>query len=133
MQLYIYQYRIKMYKGCLIKHFNMSYFYIFLTGGSVLVFLILQFDKQQRKRVNTLLKSTNNVQPLLMMRSLGEKLDRINTVLTANAYQVAMPDSTKQEIELMLKQTTSDYHNGHISMQVYHNKLSELLEKAGEK
>ncbi|PWK79994.1 hypothetical protein LX99_00455 [Mucilaginibacter oryzae] len=111
----------------------MSYFYIFLTGGSVLVFLILQFDKQQRKRVNTLLKSTNNVQPLLMMRSLGEKLDRINTVLTANAYQVAMPDSTKQEIELMLKQTTSDYHKGHISMQVYHNKLSELLEKAGEK
>jgi len=109
----------------------MSYFYIFLTGGSVLVFFILQYDKQQRRRVNSLLKSTNDVQPLLMMQSLGQKLSKINTVLTANTYNAAIPADIKQEIEIQLQQISYDYNSGHISMQVYNNKLSDLLEKAG--
>ncbi|AYL96393.1 hypothetical protein [Mucilaginibacter celer] len=109
----------------------MSYFYIFLIGGSVLVFLILQFDKQQRKRVNTLLKSTNDVQPLLMMQSMGQKLNEINTVLAANTYNAAMPANIKQEIEVQLRQVTYDYNNGRITMQAYNNRLSDLLEKAG--
>lgn len=100
-------------------------------GGSALVFLILQFDKQQRKRVSTLIKSTNDVQPLLMMQSMGQKLSEINTVLTANTYNTVIPAHVKQEIELQLRQITYDYNNGHISMQVYNNKLSDLLEKAG--
>ncbi|MEO3408034.1 hypothetical protein AAFN85_29220 [Mucilaginibacter sp. CAU 1740] len=109
----------------------MSYFYIFLVGGSALVFLILQFDKQQRKRVNTLLKSTNDVQPLLMMQRMGQKLSEINTVLTASTHNTDVPANVKREIELQLRQITYDYNNGHISLQAYNNKLSDLLEKAG--
>jgi len=92
------------------------------------VFLILQFDKQQRRKVKKILNQTSDVQPLLMMQCLGQKLNKIHTVLTTNGYN---RNDVKQEIEAQLQQLTNDYNCGRISIQTYNNKLSELLERVG--
>lgn len=97
----------------------MSLFYFFLIIGSVAVYLILRFDKQQRRKQRALLKQTNDVQPLLLMQSLGQKLNRLNEALVQN--------STKSEIGDQLKKLSTDYNCGRISIQVYNNQLNELL------
>lgn len=107
----------------------MDYFYLFLVAGAGLVFVILQFDKQQRRRVNSLLKNANDVQPLLMQRCMDQKLNRINTALSVNAFHT----HTGKELEASLKQITVDYNTGKISLPVYNNKLGELLDKLGSK
>ncbi|WP_413668897.1 hypothetical protein ACEN9X_02460 [Mucilaginibacter sp. Mucisp86] len=107
----------------------MDYFYLFLIAGLGLVFVILQFDKQQRRRVDLLLKNANDVQPLLMQRSMDQKLSRINTELSVNAFHA----NTGKELEASLKQITVDYNAGKISLSVYNNKLGELVEKLGNK
>ena len=101
----------------------MSFFYFFLIIGSVAVYLILRFDKQQRRKQRALLKQTNDVQPLLLMQSLGQKLNRLNEVLVQN--------SAKSEIGDQLKKLTADYNCGRINMQAYNNQLNELLQRVG--
>ncbi|WP_183560931.1 hypothetical protein [Mucilaginibacter sp. SP1R1] len=103
----------------------MDHFYWFLIAGLVLVYLILQFDKQQRHKANTLKKQTNDVQPLLLMQSLGRKLNRLNEALTMA--------KTGGHIEDQLKKITADYNCGRIDMQTYNNRLNELLQKAEAK
>ncbi|MBB6130537.1 hypothetical protein [Mucilaginibacter lappiensis] len=99
----------------------MSFFYFFLIIGSVVVYLILRFDKQQRRKQKMLLKQTNDVQPLLLMQSLGQKLQRLNEALVQN--------TAKSEINAQLKKITTDYNCGLINMQVYNSQLNELLKR----
>lgn len=105
----------------------MEYFYLFLVAGVGLVFVILQFDKQQRRRVDVLLKNASDVQPLLMQRSMDQKLSRINTELSVNTSHA----HGGKELEASLKQITVDYNTGKISLPVYNNKLGELLDTLG--
>ncbi len=111
----------------------MDYFYLFMIAGLGLVFVILQFDKQQRSRVNLLLKNANDVQPLLMKRCMDQKLNKINAGLTADTYRAHMYNDTKRKIEANLQQIAGDYHAGKISLPVYNDKLGELLENLGNK
>ncbi|SEN56035.1 hypothetical protein SAMN05192574_103520 [Mucilaginibacter gossypiicola] len=108
---------------------GMDYFYLFLIAGVGLVFVILEFDKQQRRRVNSLLKNANDVQPLLMQRCMDQKLSRINTEINADTFHA----HNNKELEASLKQITVDYNTGKISLPVYNNKLGELLDKLGRK
>lgn len=101
----------------------MSFFYFFLIIGSVAVYLILRFDKQQRRKQRALLKQTNDVQPLLLIQSLGQKLNRLNEVLVQN--------STESEIGNQLKKINTEYNCGRISIQAYNNQLNELLQMVG--
>jgi hypothetical protein len=111
----------------------MDYFYLFLIAGLGLVLVILQFDKQQRRRVDSLLKNANDVQPLLMQRCMDQKLNKINTELNVSAYHSHMRNDMKQKLEANLQQITVDYNTGKISLSVYNNKLGELVEKLGNK
>jgi hypothetical protein len=97
----------------------MSFFYFFLIIGSAAVYLILRFDKVQRHKQKMLLKQTNDVEPLLLMQSLKQKLNRLNEVRTGQ--------SAKNEIGDQLKRINTDYNSGRISMQAYNNELNELL------
>jgi hypothetical protein len=97
----------------------MDYFYLFLVAGSILVYLILQFDKQQRRRVNNILKQTRDVEPLLMMQCLNGKINKLNNALiTGNAETLTAEQ---------LRKLTTDYNYGRINMQTYNDELSELL------
>jgi hypothetical protein len=97
----------------------MDAFYFFAILGSAAVFLILHFDKQQRRKVNKILHQTSDVEPLLLMQSLGQKLDRLNNALNKTAAPV--------NIEQQLHKFTSDYKSGRISITTYNKHLSELL------
>lgn len=99
----------------------MSFFYFFLIIGSVAVYLILRFDKLQRRKQKTLLKQTSDVEPLLLMQSLRQKLSCLNEVITQH--------SAKTEIGDQLKRISTDYNSGRISMQAYNNELNELLKR----
>ena len=99
----------------------MSFFYFFLIIGSVVVYLILRFDKLQRRKQQTLLKQTSDVEPLLLMQSLRQKLNRLNEVITQHSAQ--------NEIGDQLKKISTDYNCGRISMQAYNNQLNELLKR----
>ena len=111
----------------------MDYFYLFLIAGLGVVFVILQFDKQQRRRVDLLLKNASDVQPLLMQRCMDQRLNKINAKLTANAYYRNGGNDVKQKVEANLQQITVDYNTGKISLSVYNNRLGELVEKLGNK
>lgn len=103
----------------------MDYFYFFLIIGSVAVYLILKFDKLQRRKEDALLIQTKNVQPLFLVRSTEQKLSRLNEVLNNGAAGNQIGDQ--------LKSLTADYNCGHISMQTYSNELNALLHRAGER
>ncbi|WPU96519.1 hypothetical protein SNE25_13425 [Mucilaginibacter sabulilitoris] len=98
----------------------MDYFYLFLAMGLIVVYLILRFDEQQRRKVSTMLKQTSDVQPLLMMQSLGLKLNRINEALKS------APEG--DEIQNKLSRITTEYNSGHINMQTYNKQLNDLLQ-----
>ncbi len=102
----------------------MNFFYLFLVIGSVVVYLILRFDKLQRRKQRMLLKQANNVQPLLLMQSLQQKLSRLNKAMVHN--------STQSKIGNQFKKISADYNRGQINMQVYCNQLNELLQRIGE-
>ena len=102
----------------------MNFFYFFLVIGSVVVYLILRFDKLQRRKQRILLKQTDDVQPLLLMQSLRQKLKRLN--------EAVIQKSVKSEIGDQLKKLTTDYNRGLINMQMYNNQLNELLQRIGE-
>ncbi|MGN8072768.1 hypothetical protein [Mucilaginibacter sp. SG564] len=99
----------------------MSFFYFFLIVGSLVVYLILKFDKQQRHKQKMLLKKISDVEPLLLMESLKQKVNRLNEVITRH--------SAKSEMGDQLKKITADYNRGQISMQAYNNELNELLKR----
>jgi hypothetical protein len=100
----------------------MSYFYFFLIVGSIVVYLILKFDKQQRSKQKVLLKQTTDVEPLLLMRSLGQKLGRLNSALIQNP--------ARNELDGRLKKITAEYTRGQIDIQTYNNQINELLNSA---
>ena len=101
----------------------MDSFYFFVIIGSVVVFLILQFDKQQRSRVKKTLQQTNDVEPLPMMQGLGQKLDRLNKALS----------NADANIEQQFHKSTADYKAGRISIDIFNKHLNELLYRAEER
>jgi len=52
-------------------------FFYFLIAGSAIVYLILRFDKQNRKKLNNVLLQAKDVQPLLLKKSAEYKLQAI--------------------------------------------------------
>ncbi|SDE90139.1 hypothetical protein SAMN05216464_110241 [Mucilaginibacter pineti] len=100
----------------------MDNFYSLLIIGSLIVLLILQFDIQQRRKVKKVLKQTNDVQPLLMIQSMNQKIDKINRALATSI--------NSSKIETQLRKSTEDYNAGRIDMQLYNKHLNELVKRA---
>ncbi|MDB5287549.1 MAG: hypothetical protein JWR05_2498 [Mucilaginibacter sp.] len=49
-------------------------FFSFLVVGSVIVYFILKFDKQQRRKMRVILNGIKDVQPLFVQKATVQKL-----------------------------------------------------------
>jgi len=52
-------------------------FFYFLVAGSAIVYLILKFDKQNRKKLNKVLTQAQDVQPMYMKKAAENKLQTL--------------------------------------------------------
>ncbi|GGH02972.1 hypothetical protein [Mucilaginibacter phyllosphaerae] len=95
-------------------------FFYFLMAGSVIVYLILKFDAQNRKRINNIMKQAKNVEPMLMKKSAQRKLQEIKV-----ACKDQKPESSV--VEQQLDELVKAYDKGQISLPDYCNKLNSLL------
>ncbi len=102
----------------------MDSFYFFAILGSIVVILLIYFDTQQRRKVKKTLAQTNDVEPLLMMQSMNNKLEKLN-----NAIKKV---GSVPEIEAQLQKSTTDYKSGKINMDTYNRHLNQLLSMAEE-
>jgi hypothetical protein len=116
--------------------------FFFSVAGIAIVVLILHFDKKQTIKVNTVLKETRSIPPLLMLKSTEQKISVLKAALRYDdvpqnmAKAASMADiynnqnenrrqSKVQEFKLL----SSKYNNGQISIEAYNIKLDELLEQ----
>ncbi|GAA3994509.1 hypothetical protein [Mucilaginibacter dorajii] len=102
----------------------MDSFYFFAILGSVVVVLIIYFDTQQRRKVKKTLVQTNDVEPLLMMQSMSQKLEKLNKAIKQAG---SVP-----KIEAQLQKSTADYKSGKINMDTYNRHLNQLLHMTEE-
>lgn len=91
--------------------------------------------------MNTVLRETRNVPPLLMLKSTEKKINMLKSVLryddvpqnmAAAASMTGIYQSQNEANRLSkvqeLKVLSSRYNSGQISIEVYNSKLDELLE-----
>lgn len=95
-------------------------FFYFLVIGSVIVYLILKFDKQNRKKLNKVMLQAKDVQPMYMRKSAQQKVQSL---------KVAMADDKLDhtDVERQLDELVKQYDKGHISLPDYCNQLNRLL------
>lgn len=96
-------------------------FVSFAVIGSVIVYLILLFDKKQRRKLKTILSQTGDVQPLFMQRAANDKLHTIKKICETDAAK-ARSLATRQLDELV-----AEYDSGKLSLPDYCNRLNRLL------
>lgn len=95
-------------------------FFYFMVAGSAIVYLILKFDKANRKKFNKVMVEAKDVEPMLMRKSAQQKV---------HTLKMAAQNSTTDRslVEKQLDQLVADYDKGHISLPDYCNKLNRLL------
>jgi hypothetical protein len=95
-------------------------FFYFMVAGSVIVYLILKFDKANRQKLNKVLIEAKDVQPMLMRKSAQQKLHTLK--------MAAKDEKTDRTlVEKQLDELVANYDKGHISLPDYCNKLNRLL------
>ncbi|MBS1525148.1 MAG: hypothetical protein JST19_05830 [Bacteroidetes bacterium] len=107
-------------------------FYLFVTVGVIAVFLILQYEKQNRKKVNAILRANKNVPPLFMLRSAELKVNAIRAAISTPGSPVADRDEVQKAIKQQLDQLINDYTGRHITLATYYSKLGALLISVNE-
>jgi hypothetical protein len=105
----------------------MNYFYLFLGVGAVMVFLIVQYDIRNKRKVNDILRANKNVPPLFMLRSAEIKVSAIRSVLNSRGYTCAEIEESKGEIAKRLDSLMAGYKNREIPLTAYYAKLGALL------
>ncbi|MFI5139684.1 MAG: hypothetical protein ACHQIM_17820 [Sphingobacteriales bacterium] len=120
----------------------MELLFFFSLAGVVIVILILQFDKKQTIKVNTVLKETRSVPPLFLLKSTEQKISVLKAALRyddvpqnmaaaasmANIYNNQNENNRQSKVQ-ELKLLSAKYNNGQISLEAYNVKLDELLEQ----
>lgn len=105
----------------------MNYFYLFLVVGVVIVFLIVQYDNKNRKKVNAILRANKNVPPLFMLRSAELKVNAIRSALHTPGYTDAHIEAAKADIQQQLEKIMKNYKEREIPLTAYYAKLGSLL------
>jgi hypothetical protein len=95
-------------------------FFYFLVAGSAIVYLILKFDKQNRKKLNKVLAQAQDVQPMYMKKAAEYKLQTLKMASTNEK-------AARTIIERQLDELVADYDKGHISLPDYCNRLNNLV------
>ncbi|QHS56159.1 hypothetical protein GWR56_11650 [Mucilaginibacter sp. 14171R-50] len=95
-------------------------FFYFLIAGSIIVYLILKFDKRNRKKLNKVLLQAQDVQPLYLKKSVEHKL---------NALKASQGNgqTTRSIVEKELDELVAEYDKGLISLPDYCHRLNRLL------
>lgn len=110
----------------------MNFFYLFLIVGTIIVLLIMQYDRQSKKKVNAILRANKNVPPLFMLRSAELKVTAITTALnTIPAFDAERAEAKKaiaQQLELLI----TSYKNREVALAAYYAKLGALLISVNE-
>jgi hypothetical protein len=109
----------------------MNIFYSFLVVGIVLIFAIVQYDKQSKKKVSVILRDNTNVPPLFMLRSADLKIKAIKAALHTHG-EFGISREAKKEIANQLEQLMESYTNKQIALSVYYAKLGALLISVNE-
>jgi len=115
----------------------MGFVFCFLVMGIVAGSLLLIND-QQTSGLEKILRKARGIQPLFLMRSAEQKLQRLNTLLYGNITitddgrtiaqgRININEGARQIIISQLNALTNDYERGRISLKEYHAGLNELL------
>jgi hypothetical protein len=96
-------------------------FFSFLIVGSVIVYLILRFDKLQRRKMNILLTGAKDVQPLFMQRAAIQKLTSLKAANEGDDKEM------RQKIAKQLDELVTDYDKGRVTLPDYCKRLNRLL------
>jgi hypothetical protein len=107
-------------------------FYLFLAVGVIAVFLIIQYERQNRKKVNDILRANKNVPPLFMLRSAELKVNAIRAAINTPGSQLAEHEEVRKAIKQQLDHLISDYTGRQITLAAYYYKLGALLISVNE-
>ncbi|MDB5134186.1 MAG: hypothetical protein JWP37_789 [Mucilaginibacter sp.] len=110
----------------------MNFFYLFLVVGVIIVFIIIQYDKLNKKKVDDILRANKNVPPLFMLRSAELKVIAIKSALNTADNGSAELNETKKTIAQQLDKLMFAYRNRDIALAAYYAKLGALLISASE-
>jgi hypothetical protein len=119
----------------------MDVFFFFLVAGVVIIVMILKFDKKQTVKVNTVLRESRSIPPMLLLKSTEHKIAALKSALRyddvpqnmagasamatiCNNQNESLRLSKVQELKLL----SARYNNGQISIEAYNVKLDELLD-----
>src|ERR1700760_3685054 len=105
----------------------MNFFYLFLLVGALIVYMIIQYDKQNKKKVDDILRANKNVPPLFMLRSAEQKVNAIKAVINSPNASFTDHAESKKEIAKQLQKLVDDYKSREIPLATYYAKLGALL------
>jgi hypothetical protein len=105
----------------------MNYFYLFLGAGSFIVFMIIIYDIQNRRKVNDILRANKNVPPLFMLRSAELKIAAIRSALNIPDYGDVETEQAKENLMKQLDKLVAGYKNRELPLTAYYAKLGSLL------
>ena len=117
----------------------MYIFFSFLFGGIAFMIWVLEFDKKQIKKVNTVLRESKSVPPMFMLKSTEHKISKLKEALNTDAIEhnngktsIADIYNNSNENNNQLKMhdlmlLSAKYNDGLISLEEYNLKLDELL------
>ncbi|HEY4326186.1 MAG TPA: hypothetical protein VGN20_19520 [Mucilaginibacter sp.] len=118
----------------------MYLFFSFLLGGVAFMIWILESDKKQAKKVNTIIKENKSAPTMHMLKSTEQKISKLKAALNDDVPKNKDRKSARVDIynnkntkqikiqELLL--LSSKYNAGQISLEDYNSKLDELLIQA---
>src|SRR5258708_7325126 len=120
----------------------MYIFFSFLFGGIAFMIWILEFDKKQIKKVNTVLRESKSVPPMFMLRSTEHKITKLTEALNIDAIKhsngkasiedIYNNDENNKQLKMQdLMHLSAQYNNGLLSLEEYNLKLDELLAQIG--
>ncbi|MBD1394513.1 hypothetical protein [Mucilaginibacter glaciei] len=94
----------------------------FLVIGSIIVFLILKFDKLQRRKMQIMMTGTKDVQPLFMQKAAVHKL----TAIKSNSVSVEN-SQVRMKVAKQIDELVEGYDKGEIALPEYCSRLNRLL------
>ncbi|MDB5016722.1 MAG: hypothetical protein JWQ84_1554 [Mucilaginibacter sp.] len=121
----------------------MDILFFFSVAGVAIVILILKFDKKQTIKVNTVLKETRSVPPLLLLKATEQKISTLRNALSfndtpqnmagaasmTNIYNAQKDNASRYSKVQQFKLLSAKYNSGLMSLENYNAKLDELLEQ----
>jgi hypothetical protein len=110
----------------------MDFFYLFLVAGVVIIFIIVKYDKQNKKKVDDILRANKNVPPLFMLRSAELKVNAIRSALNTQDLFDSEKTELQKTLSRQLDQLIASYANRQIALSAYYAKLGALLISVNE-